>query len=75
MGYVYELVDVSRNVVIDEIGYFSALGDCLDAAARRARRFPRNTLIRFDFYGPTPSEHIVSMTVGALQGRGRPRTQ
>ena len=77
MGYLYELVDVSRNEVIDEFGYFSGLGECLDAAARRARRFPRNTLIRFDIYGPSAGEHVVSLSVGALQARGRPaaRTQ
>ena len=74
MGYLYELVDVSRNEVLDEIGYFPDLGKCVDAAARRARRFPLNTLIRFEFYGPR-YEHVVSMSVGALQSHGRRHCQ
>lgn len=72
MRYLYELVDVSRSESIEESRAFPEFGECLYAASRRATRFPPNTLIRFDFYGPG-GEHVVSMSVAALQQALRQR--
>ena len=69
MGYTVELRDISTGRELDMLGLFAQLSDAIECATVRARRFPPNSLVRFDFY--SADGHVFSASVTALLERGR----
>jgi hypothetical protein len=70
MRYLVELRDVSTGRELDVLGYFVELSHAIGCAAYRAKRFPPNSLVRFDFYD-VEGEHIFSSSADALASARR----